>query len=188
LRGRCGQCSAGSFFRTAFRHTAICGQLQAGCCFSFDSFTSGLDRGRTWIISQGPVHIVGVLVVRNEFGLLFSSGQFHLIHWLTNYVEQLARTNLCQPRTCHYRLLFQVVDLGAGAAAKARKGEILFQSPGLGAHLAGRSQRGMSFFTNMFDDLAATADALGRETGRKHPVLFVDLSVWGGDSPSSPAT
>jgi hypothetical protein len=81
-----------------------------------------------------------------------------------------------------------VVDLGAGAAAKARKGEIAFLTPGLSNHHAGRNQRGTSFFTNLFDDLAGTADALGRETNRKHPILFVDLSAWGGDSPSAPAT
>ena len=53
----------------------------------------------------------------------------------------------------------QVVDLGAGAAAKARKGELVMKSPGLTQHTAGRHQRGEDFFQILFDDIAETTDA-----------------------------
>ena len=56
------------------------------------------------------------------------------------------------------------------------------KTAGQSQHLAGRHQRGIDFFKVLFDDLAETADAFSMETKKKHALLFVDLSAWGGDS------
>ena len=82
----------------------------------------------------------------------------------------------------------QVVDLGSGAAAKARKGELVMKSPGLTQHTAGRHQRGEDFFRVLFDDIAETMDGFSTESKKRHPALFVDLTVWGGDSASASAS
>ena len=77
----------------------------------------------------------------------------------------------------------KVVDHASGAAAKARKeGRVELKSPGSAVHHQSRSQRGTGFFKHVYNDLQKAADCLTREDGKKHPILFVDMTVWGGDS------
>ena len=76
----------------------------------------------------------------------------------------------------------QYVELGAGSAGAARKGEIHFKKLRALSNKNCRFQRGTNFFLHLFKDLAAASNKLAAEDGRRHPILFVDGSCWGGDS------
>jgi hypothetical protein len=79
----------------------------------------------------------------------------------------------------------EVVDLAAGSAAKARKGELEMKSPGSVAHHNSKHQRGTEFFSKLFGDIQKAANSLSAEDSKPHPVLFVDMTSWGGDSVAS---
>lgn len=74
------------------------------------------------------------------------------------------------------------VELGAGSASAARKGEVICKPKRDLVNKNGRYQRGQSFFTRLFQDLSLASQRLSAEDGRKHPILFGDVSSWGGDS------
>ena len=75
-----------------------------------------------------------------------------------------------------------MVDLGSGAAAKARSGEIVFKPPGQISNQNSRNQRGEDLFATIFADLKLAADSLTREDKKPHPIVLVDLASWTGDS------
>lgn len=74
------------------------------------------------------------------------------------------------------------VELGAGSATAARKGEIHLKCKRALVNKNCRFQRGVDFFTQLFRDLAVASSKLSAEDGRRHPILFGDISSWGGDS------
>ncbi len=76
----------------------------------------------------------------------------------------------------------EVVDLGSGAALKARRGELEFKAPGSLGNRQDRGQRGTRFFEKLFADIANAANTQTKSDQKKHPILFVDLTAWSGDS------
>jgi hypothetical protein len=76
----------------------------------------------------------------------------------------------------------EVVDLGSGAALKARRGELEFKAPGYLGNRQDRGQRGTHFFEKLFADIANAANTQTKSDQKKHPILFVDLTAWSGDS------
>ena len=76
----------------------------------------------------------------------------------------------------------EVPDLAAGAGPKARKGELDMKSPGSTIHNTSRFQRGTDFFKKLYDDCQKAANSLSKEDSKQHPILFTDLTAWGGDS------
>ena len=76
----------------------------------------------------------------------------------------------------------EVVDLVAGVAAKARKGDLTLVAPDVAKHPHSRFQRGTDFFAKIFEDLQNACEIFSKEDGKPHPALFLDSTSWGGDS------
>ena len=76
----------------------------------------------------------------------------------------------------------EVVDIGPSTASKARQGTLTMSAATSCVNRLSRNQRGQHLFAALFSDLQAAADALSLEDGKPHPILFVDHTVWGGDS------
>ena len=76
----------------------------------------------------------------------------------------------------------EFVDLGAGSSGKARQGVIDFKGKRSLCNKNSRFQRGVPLFRTLFADILQAARQLSREDGRRHPVLFVDMTCWAADS------
>ena len=76
----------------------------------------------------------------------------------------------------------KIVDLAAGSAAKARRGDIDWKDKASVASLFAKAQKGEEFFNKLLDDIEQAAQMYSKEDGKKHPVLFVEVTGWGGDS------
>ena len=72
-------------------------------------------------------------------------------------------------------------DLGSGAGARARRGDVIFRTASQTSKHA-RSQKGTLFFQSYFNDLGRAAEAWKEEIHKPVAVLFVDLHCWAGDS------
>ena len=76
----------------------------------------------------------------------------------------------------------EVVDLVAGVAAKARKGDVVLLARDQAKHPHAQFQRGVDFFAKIFDDLQACSLAYTKDDGKVHPVLWVEATSGCGDS------
>ena len=76
----------------------------------------------------------------------------------------------------------EVVDLVAGVAAKAKKGDLTLVAPDVAKHPHSQFQRGIDFFAKIFEDFQSACEIYTKEDGKPHPALFLDSTSWGGDS------
>lgn len=76
----------------------------------------------------------------------------------------------------------ELVELGGGAAAKARQGEVILKPRRDLNSKALRHQRGTAFFQAYFDDLSRAVASAEESTKSSAAVLFVDLCSWVGDA------
>ena len=75
------------------------------------------------------------------------------------------------------------VDLGKDSGAAARGGNLRYVTAK--CKLTNRNcryLRGVDLYRNFFRDLRHASQKLSIETGRAHPICFVDLTSWGGES------
>lgn len=75
----------------------------------------------------------------------------------------------------------QFVDAGAGAASKARKGEIAIVPARNLSNKTLRHQRGTAMFKNLFDDIDRAVQTHAAATKHKAAALWVNLYCWVGD-------
>ena len=79
----------------------------------------------------------------------------------------------------------KVVDMLAGVAAKARKGDLVLVDKGTAKHEHAKYQRGVDLFSRLYDDLQHASEMYTRDDGKPHPIMFIDLTSWTGDSISA---
>ena len=76
----------------------------------------------------------------------------------------------------------EVVDLVAGAAAKARKGDVAVVALDVVKHPHCQYRRGTDIFVKIFDHAESACETFSKRDGKPHPALFLDSTSWGGDS------